>query len=275
VSLLGAPAGQAPSNINSKPARVALVLGGGGCRGYAHIGFLKALDAAGHRPDLIVGSSVGSMVGALYAAGISAAELERHGREVDTNKLRSWKLPDLGVFSGAGIGRFVEARIPDRKIEELKTRFAAVSTDLGTGAIVVVDKGDLGRAVQASSSLPGLFEPVRIDGRLCVDGNLVSPVPVGTARQLGAMQVIAVDITFPPTDANLGNPIDALYQGFSILTRGLALRERAKADVIVEPRIPVHSDMSAATLKALTSAGEEAGRAAMPAIAKLFAASRR
>ena len=274
ASFAGAPAGERPLSLDSRPAGVALVLGGGGCRGYAHIGFLKALDAAGHRPDLIVGSSVGSLVGGLYAAGMSAAELERHGRDMDTNELRSWKLPALGVFSGNGIARFVKARVPHGAIERLKTRFAAVSADLRTGELIVIDRGDLARAVQASSSLPGLFEPVAIGGRLCVDGNLVSPVPVGTAHRLGAMRVIAVDISFPPADADLGNPIDALYQGFSILTRGLAVRERAKADVMIEPKIPVHRDMSAATLKALTDAGEQAALAAMPAITKLFAARR-
>ena len=137
-----------------------------------------------------------------------------------------------------GIARFVRARVPKHTIEALNTRFAAVATDLATGELVVLDRGELGNAVQASSSLPGLFEPVRIDGRLCIDGNLAAPVPVTVARRLGAMRVIAVDITFRPEEANLGNPVDALYQGFSILTRRLALAEREKADVLIEPPIP-------------------------------------
>lgn len=259
----------------TRRARVALVLGGGGCRGYSHIGVLRALEAAGHRPDLIVGSSVGSLVGALYAGGMTAAELERDGRNLDTSALRSWTWPDLGVFSGAGIARFVRARVPKAKIEELNTRFAAVATDLATGELVVLDRGDVGRAVQASGSLPGLFEPVRVDGRQCVDGNLAAPVPVSVARSLGALTVIAVDITFPPAEARLDNPIDALYQGFSILTRRLARAEREKADVMIEPPIPVHNDMSPATLKAMVVAGEKATLALMPAISKLFSPASR
>src|SRR5688572_9209348 len=190
----------------AKPARVALVLGGGGCRGYSHIGVLRALEAAGHRPDLIVGSSVGSLVGALYAGGMTASGLERDGRSLDTNTLRRWTWPDLGIFSGAAIAHFVKARISKATIEELDTRFAAVATDLSTGELVVLYRGEIGRAVQASGSLPGLFEPVRLEGRLCVDGNLVAPVPVSVARSLGAVRVVAVDITFPPAEASLGNP---------------------------------------------------------------------
>lgn len=258
----------------AKPASVALVLGGGGCRGYSHTGVLKALEAAGHRPDLIVGSSVGSLVGALYASGMTASDLERDGRSLDANTLRSWSWPSLGIFSGAAIARFVRARTSKGTIEDLDIRFAAVATDLSSGELVVLYRGDVGRAVQASGSLPGLFEPVRIEGRLCVDGNLAAPVPVSVARRLGAARVVAVDITFPPAEASLGNPIDALYQGFSILTRRLAQAERKTADVVIEPPIPVHNDMLPATLAAMIDAGEKATLAVMPSITKLFASIR-
>jgi NTE family protein len=139
----------------------------------------------------------------------------------------------------------------------------------------VIDRGDVGLAVQASSSLPGLFEPVRVNGRLCVDGNLSAPVPVSVARKLGALRVIAVDITFPPAEAKLSDPIDALYQGFSILTRRLAKAERETADVMIEPPIPVHNDMRPSTLKAMIDAGEKATLALMPAISKLFRSNAR
>ena len=263
-------AGQPALHPSAKPARVALVLGGGGCRGYSHIGVLRALEAAGHKPDLIVGSSVGSLVGALYADGMSASQLAREGRNLDTSKLRNWTWPNLGVFSGAGIASFVKAQSSKTEIEQLPTRFAAVATNLSTGELVILHRGDLARAVQASSSLPGLFEPVRVDGRLCIDGNLAAPVPVSVARSLGAARVIAVDITFPPAEAVLDSPFDALYQGFSILTRRLARAEREQADVVIEPPIPVHSDMAPETLQAMMDAGEKAAIAAMPAISKLF-----
>lgn len=251
-------------------ARVALVLGGGGCRGYGHIGVIRVLEAHGLKPDLVVGSSAGSLVGALYAAGVRAEELEKIGERLRPNLLRDWIFPKLGLFSGDGIARFIRERTGGRAIEALPTRFAAVATDLRNGDTVVLERGDLGRAVQASSSAPGLLEPVSIGGRALVDGNLSAPVPVDAARRLGASRVIAVDVTFPPEQADLGDPYDALYQGFSILTRKIALEERGRADVMIEPHLPVHNDMSRHTLKALTDAGERAALAALPEIRTLF-----
>jgi len=147
-------------------ARVALVLGGGGCRGYGHIGVLRVVERSGLKPDLVVGSSAGSLVGAFYASGMSAAEIERYGERLSPNLLRDWIFPKLGLFGGEGIRRFVVARVGERMIESLPVRFAAVATDLRTGELAILDRGDLGRAVQASSSAPGLLEPVRIGEQL-------------------------------------------------------------------------------------------------------------
>ncbi|MGH8224411.1 MAG: patatin-like phospholipase family protein, partial [Woeseiaceae bacterium] len=155
-------------------------------------------------------------------------------------------------------------------IESLPMRFAAVATDLLSGEAKVFDRGDLGFAVQASASVPGLLEPVRLGGRPYVDGSLSAPVPVDAARGLGAGRVVAVDVTFPPEQADLRDPFDALYQGFSILTRKLAMEERERADLLVDPPIPEHNDMEPATIKAIIDAGERAANDALPALAKLF-----
>jgi NTE family protein len=250
---------------------VALVLGGGGCRGYGHLGVLRVLERERLRPDLVVGSSAGAIVGALYAAGMSVDEIERYGDRMSPNLLRDWVFPKLGIFGGNRIRRFVVDRVGEKRIEALPMRFAAVATDLKSGAMVVLDSGDLGRAVQASSSIPGLLEPVRIGKRLLVDGNIASAVPVRAARRLGAKRVIAVDVTFPPEQADLSDPFDALYQGFSILTRRLALEERATADVMIEPPLPEHNDMSPATLKSLVDAGERGAQEALKNLRPLFA----
>ena len=147
-----------------------------------------------------------------------------------------------------------------------------MATDLRSGELVLLDRGDVGLAVQASSSAPGLLEPVNIGGRMLVDGNLAAPVPVRAARRLGARRVIAVDVTFPPNQATLGDPFDALYQGFSILTRRLALEERAIADIVIAPQLPEHDSMEPATLKAMVDAGERAALEAMPRLRELFSA---
>jgi NTE family protein len=249
---------------------VALVLSSGGCRGHAHIGIIRVLEELGLRPDIVVGSSAGSLVGALYAAGLSARELEQYGGQMDSQMMREWTIPRLGVFGGDRISRFVNERVGRRTIESLRTRFAAVATDLRTGELVTLNSGDLATAVQASSSAPGLVEPVTISNRLCVDGGLVAPVPVAAARSLGARAVMACDVTFSPLEAALVDPFDALYQGFSILTRHLALEARAGADLVIAPRIQGHRDMKPATVTALIAAGEAAAQQKSAAIRKLF-----
>ena len=269
---VGATLGAGISSASVAPARVALVLGGGGCRGHGHIGVIRALEKHGLKPDLVVGSSAGSMVGALYAAGMTSGQIESYGQKLGANLLRDWIFPKLGMFGGDAIRRFVVDRVGPLKIESMPTRFAAVATDLRSGELKIFDHGDLGLAVQASSSVPGLIEPVHIGGRLYVDGNLAGTVPVRAARRLGAGHVIAVDISFPPEQADFSDPYDALYQAFSILTRRLALEERATADLLIAPQLPEHKEMGPATLKALVEAGERSALEAMPKLRKLFAA---
>lgn len=271
VSFAAAGASTRPVSASGEVSGVALVLGGGGCRRYGHIGVLRVLEASGMRPDLVVGSSVGSLVGAFYAAGMSAAEIERHGEGMSPNLLRNWIFPGLGLFGGDGIARFVDEHIGVRSIGALPTRFAAVATDLLSGGAIVLTEGPLGRAVQASSSAPGILEPVRRDGRYLVDGNLAAPVPVDIARRLGAKRVVAVDVSFPLEQADLNDPFDALYQGFSILTRHIALEERARADLLIAPELPKHNDMSAPTLKSLVAAGEAAALRVLPELRRVFA----
>lgn len=249
---------------------IALVLGSGGCRGHGHIGVLRVLEQNGLKPDLVVGASVGALIGAFYAAGVSTEAIERYGEGISSNTFRSWVFPKLGVFGGGRIRRFVNQRLGQRTIASLPTAYAAVATDLRSGRLVVLDRGDLGTAVQASSSAPGLLEPVKLDGRLLVDGSLAGPVPVDVARMLGARHVVAVDVSFPPEQANLEDPYDALYQGFSILTRRLALEERERADLLIAPVLPAHEDMSQATLRSLVASGERAATEALPRLRALY-----
>ena len=253
------------------PVRIALVLGGGGCRAHGHIGVIRVLEENGLKPDLVVGTSAGSLVGALYASGMTSAQLEHAGQKLGHSPMRNWKFPRLGLFGGNAIRDFVAGYIGTRAIESLPVRFAAVATELRTGHLAIFERGDAGLAVQASSSIPGLIEPTRLGEQLFVDGSLVAPVPVTVARSLGASRVIAVDVTFPPEEAQIDGPFDALYQGFSIITRRLALEERATAELLIAPRIPVHNDMEPATLRAMLDAGKRSATEALPQLRKLFA----
>ncbi len=249
---------------------MALVLGGGGCRAHGHIGVIRALEKNGLKPDLVVGTSAGSLVGALYAAGMTSDQLEKLGQKLGSSALRDWIVPKLGLFGGDAIRRFVTETIGARTIESLPIRFAAVATELRTGRMMVFERGDIGLAVQASSSIPGLIEPLRLGENLYVDGSLTSPVPVKVARAMGAGRVVAVDVTFPPEQASIESPYDSLYQGFSIVTRRLALDERATADVLVAPQLPVHSDMGPATMRSLVEAGERSATHEMARLRALF-----
>ncbi|MCX7844384.1 MAG: patatin-like phospholipase family protein [Candidatus Bipolaricaulota bacterium] len=176
--------------------RVGLALGAGGARGAAHVGVLKVLERAGIPVAAIAGASIGAMVGGAYAAGVPLARIEAEWLTASRAKLLKSFLPTFprtGLSSGAGLRRYLRALLGDVRIEELPIPFAAVATDLDTGAAVVLRSGPLVEAICASTAIPGVFQPVRWEGRLLVDGGMVEPLPVRVCRELGAEVVIAVD----------------------------------------------------------------------------------
>jgi len=196
-------------NRNStKKKKIALVLGSGAARGLAHIGVLKVLEEKNITVDIVVGSSMGALVGGAYAAGLSANEMEEIACE--TNWLRVAKLffPSRlqreGLIDGRRIEEFLIALVGEQKIEDLKIPFAAVATDIWTGEEIVLRSGSLVKAIRASTSFPFLFSPIKINGRFLVDGGVVNPLPVNVARDLGADIVIAVRST-PTIDRQIRN----------------------------------------------------------------------
>ncbi|MBL8381248.1 MAG: patatin-like phospholipase family protein [Burkholderiales bacterium] len=255
-------------------SRLALVLSGGSARGFAHIGVIAALEGAGIRPDLVVGTSAGSLVGALYASGMDAAALERVSREADgalvgdADWWRLLRLKSLGLFTGHALHAFVARHVGARPIEGMPIPFAAVATDMYSGAAAAFTHGDTGRAVHASCAIPGVFEPVEIGARLYGDGGLSSPLPARIARALGARVVVAVDVVYPPADsAAPRNPLDLLFQTFLIQTWRLKEAELAAADIIVRPDIPVTGRQYGFKDRLmLIAAGEAAGRAVVGAV---------
>ena len=221
---------------NAERPVIGLALGGGAARGFAHVGVIKVLEANGIRPDIVVGTSAGSFVGALYAGGYDVVALEKIAREVKTEQLRDIVFPDRGFVKGERLQDFVNQKLDNRSIEELPLRYAAVATDLADGTIAIFTRGNTGMAVRASSSIPGVFQPVRIDGREYVDGGLVSPVPVQVARDLGADLVIAVDIAKRPGEkAVLVSTTEVFDQALDIMVSHLAKQEVGSADVVVQP----------------------------------------
>lgn len=226
-----------PQVSRPQPPRIALALGGGAARGFAHIGVIKTLEAHGIVPDIVVGTSAGSVVGALYAGGYGGFELQKVALRLDEGSVSDLVFPDRGFVKGESLQAFVNKALQNRPIEKLNKKFAAVATNLQTGEQVVFQQGNTGMAVRASSSVPGVFQPVTISGREYVDGGLVSPVPVKAARSLGADVVIAVDISSRPRYAKVNDSMDILLQTFSIMGQTISRYELADADVVIRPNI--------------------------------------
>jgi NTE family protein len=176
-----------------KPARVAWVLSSGGPRGFVHVGVIKALEELGCKPDLIVGGSVGALVGALYACGIRAADLERMALNLGVTEMGRLAITGEGRFAGSPIAELINRELRFQPIEKLITRFAAVVIERESRKPMLFNAGNGGLAVQASAAIEGMFTPVRIRGQQYVDADMAVPLPVRMARALGAVRVLAID----------------------------------------------------------------------------------
>jgi NTE family protein len=217
--------------------KIALALGGGAARGFAHIGVIKVLEAQGIVPDVIVGTSAGSVVAALYASGANGFELQKLALTMEESPMSDWALPDRGIIRGEALQNFINKSIGNRPMEALPRTLGVVATDLQTGEMMVFRSGNVGQAVRASSSVPGIVQPARIGSREYVDGGLVSPVPAKVARDLGGAVVIAVDISSKPKNAKVSGLIDVLLQTFTIMSATIAQSELAQADVVIRPDV--------------------------------------
>ncbi len=258
--------------VPKAPPKVALALGGGAARGFAHVGVIKALETQGIRPDIIVGTSAGSVVGALYAAGNDAFALQKMAFQMEESAFSDWSVFGRGLLKGEALEKFINQQLANKPIENLKRRLAVVATDLAAGQPTVFVSGNPGIAVRASSAVPGVFSPVVIRGKEYVDGGVTSPVPVRAARQLGADIVIAVDISEQPTGKSNQGGIDLLLDTISIMSVTLGGFEMRDADVVIRPDV---KGLPAASFQQRHDAilrGEQAGFAAIPRIKELIAA---
>ncbi|NNH26498.1 patatin-like phospholipase family protein [Acinetobacter terrestris] len=214
---------------------VALVLGSGGARGYAHIGVIQVLEQQGIHPDFIVGTSAGSIVGSIYASGKTANELRDIALNMKANDVRDVKLDMKGFFDGKKVENYVNQQVNNIPLELLKTPMYVVATELKEGKKVVFNYGNTGQAVRASVSIPSMFVPTKIGEDEYVDGGLVSPVPVNVARDLGADIVIAVDILAQPVHTETSNVWGLFNQNINIMQNHLAREELKHADIVIQP----------------------------------------
>lgn len=248
--------------------KVALVLGGGGARGFAHVGVLRVLEQEKIPVDLLVGTSAGSFIGAIYADSRDSFELESVAWTAKKEDVFDWSLlgSTRGPVTGRALREFVDRHVRARTIETLAIPFLAVATDLVTGEEVILDRGPVAPAVHASSAIPGVFRPVEIGGRTLVDGGIVDPIPVRPARERGADVVVAVDIGREIPAEEPENLASISLRSLSIQSRELARYKAAEADVVISPKVGDTSPYDFSRKKELMAAGMAAAREALPEI---------
>ena len=262
-----APRALAPKELRPlTPApRLALVLGNGGPRGFAHIGVLKALDDAGIKPDLIVGTSVGSLIGSLYAAGMSGRELEALAANISMRDFAamSWLPPFKPKLDPlrAIVNERIEAKLSQRLFERLPTKLAVVALRERDKTVVNFLDGEVGLAVQASCSIGRVFAPVSIGSERFLDADTFSPLPASIARALGATRVIAVDVTALESSEPAG--VSDEWKVRDRARRAAAAREYANIDLLIHPDIGYYAPHTPPQIQRAIAIGEQAARAAL------------
>ncbi|SPQ01294.1 Patatin [Candidatus Sulfobium mesophilum] len=239
VMLIIALSSCAQKEIQPPPraARIAVVLGAGASRGFAHIGVLKVLEANKVPIHMIVGTSAGSFVGSLYAYGYNAFQLQKISFSIEKGDIADITIPDNGFLKGEKLEEYVNSMVKNTPIEKLRMPFYAVSTNIPGGQEVVFGKGNTGTAVRASCSIPGVFRPARIGDKMYVDGGVVSPVAVDAAKRYGADIVIAVDISADMDTKQPEGTIDTILQTINIMYSKLAGLQISRADIIIRPKV--------------------------------------
>jgi NTE family protein len=255
-----------------RPPRIGLALGGGAARGFAHIGVIQVLEEAGIRPALVVGTSAGSLVAALYASGHSGPQMAALALAMDEGAITDWSFPGRGLIRGEALARYVRQHTGGQTIEAMKLPLGIVATDLDSGAPILFQRGDTGVAVRASSAVPAVFQPVRIGTREYVDGGLVSPVPVRFARQMGAELVVAVDIAAPPEGNATSDAVKMLLQTFTIMGRSISHFELRDADVVLRPSMAGMSSADFGARSRAIAAGREVATRQLPELKARIAA---
>jgi NTE family protein len=262
----------APKEVkpSPKPAKIAIVLGAGASKGFAHIGVLKVLESHKIPIHMIVGTSAGSFVGSLYAYGYNAFQLQKMSFSIEKGDILDITIPDNGFIKGEKLEEYINEKVKNTPVEKLRIPFHAVATDLQNGQEVVFGKGNTGIAVRASCSIPGLFNPVKISDRLYVDGGIVSPVAVDAAKKLGADAVIVVDIS---ADIGVKPPdgtIETLLQSISIMYSRLSSIQISKADIVIRPKVGSIGPGDFSKRHEAVLEGEKAALEALPAINALI-----
>jgi len=247
--------------------KIGLALAGGAARGYAHIGVLKILEREGIHIDLIAGTSMGSLVGAYYACGISSSEIEEMAIATKRRHITSIGFSKKGLLSTRKITKMLSRDIGSRTFQDLAIPLSIVTTDILTGEEVVISTGSVKEAVLASISVAGVFPPREVNGRLLIDGGYVNQVPVSVVRNMGADFVIAVVVGFWSKKRNqYSNAVQIAIRAIDIMAGHLAAKEEENADIIIKPDVEFESPAAYHKSDFFIKAGAKATEEAIPRI---------
>ncbi|TFE00252.1 patatin-like phospholipase family protein [Jeotgalibacillus salarius] len=246
--------------------KIGLALGSGGSRGFAHLGVLKVLERENIKVDYIAGSSMGSLVGALYSAGQSVYDMERLAATFRSKYFMDLTVPKMGFISGEKFRQFVKLFTHNKNIEELNIPLSIVATDLIKAEKFIFTEGPVDRAVRASTAIPGIFVPEKIDGKLLVDGGVIDRVPASVARNMGADIVIGVDVSQVKKNAEINTIYDVIIQSIDILQTEIVHLKMTGADILISPKVDQYSSKSFQFAEQIIQLGQEAAEAALPDI---------
>jgi len=258
-----------------EPARIALVLGGGAARGFAHIGVLKILESNGIPIHMIVGTSAGSFVGSLYAYGLNAYQIQKLSLDIQRSDIADFTIPDNGFIKGDLLEEYVNRMLRNTTMEKLRIPFYATATELPNGKETVFRTGNTGKAVRASCSIPGVFNPAMIGNKMYVDGGVVSPVPVDAAKRLGADVVIAVDISSDLDTTKPSGTIETILQAINIMSSRISVAQLSRADIVIRPLVGHIGSADFDRRNDAIIEGEKAALQALPKIREIVEQLRR
>ncbi|HHU93050.1 MAG TPA: patatin family protein [Halanaerobiaceae bacterium] len=256
--------------MSGKKPRIGLALGSGAARGLAHIPVLEVLEKENIAIDMIVGTSIGSLVGGVYAAGMPVKYMKEIAREIDWDFISDVTFPRKGLIKGDKLLAFLEIITQKKDIEDLKIPFSAIACDIEKGEHIILNKGSLARAIRASTSIPGIYVPFYHQGRLLVDGGVLDPVPVSTVRKMGADIVIAVDVGVKNVSYTANTIFDILFNTFDIIQRELENYRELQADIIIKPDLTGTNTFDLHNYEKYFTAGYEAIYNALPEIKEII-----
>lgn len=261
-----------PVKEHKGPPKIALVLGGGAARGFAHVGVIRLLEQEKIPIHMIVGTSVGSLIGALYASDPNGFNLEWLSFSIEKDDIFDYSLiySKMGPVQGERLEKFIQTKVKAKTMEQMKIPFYAVATDLNSGNTVVFEKGSVAKAVRASCSIPGIFQPLELGGKMYVDGGVTNNLPVDVARAKGADIIIAVTISKNIQNPQINTLIDVILQSINIMGRELVIYKSRGYDVLIEPNVGDVGMTDFSQKKRLMDAGIQAAKQTLPRIKKLI-----